>query len=185
MAIRGSRGPASPPFASCAPDRCRVEEVRHMFPILETGRLTKRFGGLTATNNLDFSLPAGELRCLVGPNGAGKTTLFNLITGKEQPTTGEIRFMGESIVCQSIHQITRKGIGRKFQVPNVYERLTVYENVAVALQHTLSTPALFRTTLARELPDRVVAVLRDVNLIERREMPAAYLSHGEKQWLEI
>ncbi len=156
-----------------------------MFPILETRGLTKRFGGLTATNNLDFSLPAGELRCLVGPNGAGKTTLFNLITGKEKPTAGEIRFMGESISSQSIHQITRKGIGRKFQVPNVYERLTVYENVAVALQHTLSTPALFRTTLARELKDRVAAVLRDVSLIEKREMPAAYLSHGEKQWLEI
>lgn len=156
-----------------------------MFPVLETKGLTKRFGGLTATNNLNFSLSAGELRCLVGPNGAGKTTLFNLITGKEKPTAGEIHFMGESISHLSVHQITRKGIGRKFQVPNVYESLTVYENVAVALQHVLSTPALFRTALAAEFRDQVVAVLRDVSLTDKRQMPAAYLSHGEKQWLEI
>lgn len=156
-----------------------------MFPVLETKGLTKRFGGLTATNNLNFSLSAGELRCLVGPNGAGKTTLFNLITGKEKPTAGEIHFMGESISHLSVHQITRKGIGRKFQVPNVYESLTVYENVAVALQHVLSTPALFRTALAEEFRDQVVAVLRDVSLTDKRQMPAAYLSHGEKQWLEI
>ena len=114
-----------------------------MSPILETKSLTKRFGGLTATNNLDFSVGAGELRCLVGPNGAGKTTLFNLITGKEKPTAGEIYFMGESISHLPVHEITRRGIGRKFQVPNVYESLTVYQNVAVAVQHLLPTAALF------------------------------------------
>src|SRR5438046_2460537 len=117
---------------------------RAMSPILETKSLTKRFGGLTATNNLDFSVGAGELRCLVGPNGAGKTTLFNLITGKEKPTAGEVHFMGESISHLPVHEITRRGIGRKFQVPNVYESLTVYENVAVAVHRLLPTPALFR-----------------------------------------
>jgi urea ABC transporter ATP-binding protein UrtD len=156
-----------------------------MLPILETRGITKRFGGLTATNNLDFSVSAGELRCLVGPNGAGKTTLFNLITGKEKPTSGEIRFMGESISHLSVHEITRKGIGRKFQVPNVYESLTVHENVTVALQHVLSTSALFRSALAAEFQERVVAALRDVSLIDKRDLPAGHLSHGEKQWLEI
>src|SRR5438046_4583082 len=158
---------------------------RDMSPILETKSLTKRFGGLTATNNLDFSVGAGELRCLVGPNGAGKTTLFNLITGKEKPTAGEVHFMGESISHLPVHEITRRGIGRKFQVPNVYESLTVYENVAVAVHRLLPTPALFRKSVAAELGDRIAAVLGDVTLSDKREMPAAYLSHGEKQWLEI
>ena len=156
-----------------------------MSPILETKSLTKRFGGLTATNNLDFSVGAGELRCLVGPNGAGKTTLFNLITGKEKPTAGEIYFMGESISHLPVHEITRRGIGRKFQVPNVYESLTVYENVAVAVQHLLPTAALFGAGVAAEVGDRIGAVLHDVSLSDKRAMAAAYLSHGEKQWLEI
>ncbi len=156
-----------------------------MSPILETKSLTKRFGGLTATDNLNFRLNSGELRCLVGPNGAGKTTLFNLITGKEKPTAGEIHFMAEPISHLSVHEITRKGIGRKFQVPNVYESLTVYENVAVAVQHLLPTSALFNTRVGAKMSERIAAVLRDVSLTEKREMPAAYLSHGEKQWLEI
>ena len=156
-----------------------------MSPILETKSLTKRFGGLTATNNLDFSVDAGELRCLVGPNGAGKTTLFNLITGKEKPTAGEVHFMGESISHLPVHEITRRGIGRKFQVPNVYESLTVYENVAVAVQHLLPTAALFGAGVAAEVGDRIGAVLHDVSLSDKRGMAAAYLSHGEKQWLEI
>ncbi len=156
-----------------------------MSPILETKSLTKRFGGLTATNNLDFSVGAGELRCLVGPNGAGKTTLFNLITGKEKPTAGEVHFMGEPISHLPVHEITRRGIGRKFQVPNVYESLTVYQNVAVAVQHLLPMSALFGRRVAAEVGDRIGAVLHDVSLSDKRGMAAAYLSHGEKQWLEI
>jgi urea transport system ATP-binding protein len=156
-----------------------------MSPILETKSLTKRFGGLTATNNLDFSVGAGELRCLVGPNGAGKTTLFNLITGKEKPTAGEVYFMGEPISHLPVHEITRRGIGRKFQVPNVYESLTVSQNVAVAVQHLLPMSALFGRRVANEVGDRIGAVLHDVSLGDKREMAAAYLSHGEKQWLEI
>jgi urea transport system ATP-binding protein len=156
-----------------------------MSPILETKSLTKRFGGLTATNNLDFSVGAGELRCLVGPNGAGKTTLFNLITGREKPTAGEIHFMGEPISHLPVHEITRRGIGRKFQVPNVYESLTVYQNVAVAAQHLLPMSALFGRRVAAEVGDRIGAVLHDVSLSDKGEMAAAYLSHGEKQWLEI
>jgi urea transport system ATP-binding protein len=125
------------------------------------------------------------LRCLLGPNGAGKTTLFNLITGREKPTAGDIRFKNEPISHLSIHEVARKGIGRKFQVPNVYENLTAYDNIAVALQHSLSLPALFRTASRRELDHRIIAGLRDIGLADKRELRAAYLSHGEKQWLEI
>jgi urea transport system ATP-binding protein len=153
--------------------------------ILQTVGLTKRFGGLTAIDDLNFSLEPGELRCLLGPNGAGKTTLFNLITGRERCTAGEIRFKQEPISHLTIHQIARRGIGRKFQVPNVYESLTVYANIAVALQHALSLPALFRRAEPPDLKQRITAVLGDIGLAAKPEMPAAYLSHGEKQWLEI
>jgi urea transport system ATP-binding protein len=153
--------------------------------ILETLALTKRFGGLTAIDDLNFSLEPGELRCLLGPNGAGKTTLFNLITGREKPTAGDIRFKNEPISHLSIREVARKGIGRKFQVPNVYENLTAHDNIAVALQHSFSLPALFRTASRCELDHRIIAVLRDIGLADKRELRAAYLSHGEKQWLEI
>ncbi|MGH7323464.1 MAG: ATP-binding cassette domain-containing protein [Candidatus Rokuibacteriota bacterium] len=153
--------------------------------ILETRSLTKRFGGLTAISNLNFGLEPGELRCLVGPNGAGKTTLFNLITGKEKPTAGEVYFMAGPISHLKVHEISRKGIGRKFQIPNVYESLTVYENVAVAFQHSMAPLSLLRGALRRDLDDRIMMVLSDIGLAGKREMPAAYLSHGEKQWLEI
>jgi urea ABC transporter ATP-binding protein UrtD len=156
-----------------------------MSAILETKSLSKRFGGLAATNDLNFRVEPGELRCLVGPNGAGKTTLFNLITGKEKPTAGEIYFMGEPISHLAVHEITRTGIGRKFQVPNVYESLTVRDNVAVAVQHVLPTPALFRQRVAASLGGRIDGVLGEVGLGDKRTMPAAHLSHGEKQWLEI
>jgi urea ABC transporter ATP-binding protein UrtD len=153
--------------------------------ILKTLALTKRFGGLTAIDNLNFALEPGELRCLLGPNGAGKTTLFNLITGREKPTAGEVRFKGESISHLSIREIARRGIGRKFQVPNVYDNLTVHDNVAVALLHSHSVPALFRTASHSQLEDRIIEVLNDVGLGDRRTVLAGFLSHGEKQWLEI
>ena len=156
-----------------------------MPPILETKGLTKRFGGLTATKDLDFSVDAGELRCLVGPNGAGKTTLFNLITGKEKPTAGEIYFEGRPLSRAPVHEIMRRGIGRKFQVPSVYESLTVYENVAVAVHHLVTTLALIGRSVPAATSDRIRAVLRDVSLGDKETQRAAYLSHGEKQWLEI
>jgi urea transport system ATP-binding protein len=153
--------------------------------ILETKALTKRFGGLTAISDLHFRLDEGELRCLVGPNGAGKTTFFNLVTGREKPTAGEIYFGSEPISHLPVHEIARRGIGRKFQIPNVYESLTVYENVAIACQHALPLRRLMAAGAAQRFRDRIMAVLGDVGLPDRHAMPAAHLSHGEKQWLEI
>jgi urea transport system ATP-binding protein len=153
--------------------------------ILETRALTKRFGGLAAISDLDFRLEAGELRCLVGPNGAGKTTFFNLITGREKPTAGDILFLDEPIAHLPVHEISRRGIGRKFQIPNVYESLAVYDNVAVACQHALSAARLLHGGTARRFRDRILAVLRDVGLADKHDWPAAHLSHGEKQWLEM
>jgi urea transport system ATP-binding protein len=156
-----------------------------MTAILETTALTKRFGGLTAIDDLTLAVRRGELRCLLGPNGAGKTTFFNLVTGREKPTAGDIRFNGRSLAPLAVHEIARLGIGRKFQIPNVYEHLTVAENLLVAVQHTLSVGRLLRHARRRALDDRLLAGLRDIGLEGKRDLPAAHLSHGEKQWLEI
>ncbi|MGN6570627.1 MAG: ATP-binding cassette domain-containing protein, partial [Pseudolabrys sp.] len=85
-------------------------------PTLETRGLTKRFGGLTAVDNLSLSLPGGQLHAIIGPNGAGKTTFFNLVSGLLQPTSGEVYFRGRNITGQSAHQISRLGIKRTLQV---------------------------------------------------------------------
>jgi urea transport system ATP-binding protein len=160
-------------------------DARSMPPILETKALTKRFGGLTAISDLYFRLDEGELRCLVGPNGAGKTTFFNLVTGREKPTAGEIFFGSEPISHLAVHEISRRGVGRKFQIPNVYESLTVYENAAIAGQHALPLRRLLTAGAARRFRDRILAGLSHVGLADKHAMPAAHLSHGEKQWLEI
>jgi urea transport system ATP-binding protein len=157
-----------------------------MTGILETKALTKRFGGLTAINELTLTIERGELRCLLGPNGAGKTTLFNLITGRERPSAGEIYFDGRPLSKVPIHEIARLGIGRKFQIPNVYEHLSAADNLVVALQHSLSVAALLRhqrRSGARD--DRIGAILDDIGLGDKRNLPATHLSHGEKQWLEM
>jgi branched-chain amino acid transport system ATP-binding protein len=99
--------------------------------ILTTSNLSKRFGGLSAVDNVDLSLSPGELRCIIGPNGCGKTTLFNLITGDLKPTQGRVVFDGQDITGWPVHRVSRLGIVRKFQVPSVFEGLTVFQNMRV------------------------------------------------------
>lgn len=153
--------------------------------ILETHSLVKHFGGLHAIDGLSFSLQAGELRCLIGPNGAGKTTFFNLITGYLKPTKGSIYFKGASITGLSPHAICWKGIGRKFQVPNVFFDLTVLDNLRVS-QHGKTTLGrlLFKVRDA-EQSEEITEMLETISLQGKRDYPASSLSHGEKQWLEI
>jgi ABC-type branched-subunit amino acid transport system ATPase component len=100
-------------------------------PLLEVKDLTKRFGGLVAVDSLGFSVEEGETVSIIGPNGAGKTTVFNLITGFQRPTRGEIIFRGESIVGKRPHEISLSGIGRTFQIVKPLRGLTVFENVLV------------------------------------------------------
>jgi branched-chain amino acid transport system ATP-binding protein len=99
--------------------------------ILEVSGLTKRFGGLAAVEELNFSIQSGELLSVIGPNGAGKTTLFNLLTGFYKPTSGKIIFNGADITGCRPYQITRSGIGRTFQMTNIFQRSTVLENVII------------------------------------------------------
>jgi urea ABC transporter ATP-binding protein UrtD len=152
-------------------------------PILQVDDLSQRFGGLMAVDNVRIRLAPGELHCIIGPNGAGKSTLFNLISGAIQPTSGRVQFRGRDITGLPVHTIAKLGIGRKFQVPSVFETLTVSENLGVA--------ALNKRLRPRDLVDRAAYrgaiddTLGRVNLGDRAEVVAGALAHGEKQWLEI
>lgn len=153
---------------------------------LELKNLTAEFSGFRAVNEVDLSIDKGELRVIIGPNGAGKTTIIDMITGKTAPTAGSILLNGESIGGKEAYQISSKyKVGRKFQGPNVFDFITVYENIEVALcgYNTLVKAFTYRRTKAicREIED----ILRQINLYRQRDMLPTYLSHGQRQWLEI
>ncbi|MCG1004718.1 MULTISPECIES: ABC transporter ATP-binding protein [Halobacterium] len=143
--------------------------------LLETDDLTKRFGGFTAIDDVDFSVGEGELRCLIGPNGAGKSTLLKLITGRHDATSGSIYYDGEDITDLRPHRRVDLGIGMKFQVPSVFEELTAFENMRLSVQriHDTDLDAAIRTALER------------VDLADRADTPAGELSHGQQGRLEI
>jgi urea transport system ATP-binding protein len=153
--------------------------------LLEVKGLTTVVSGYTILNNLDFSVEENELRVLLGPNGAGKTTLIAMITGQFKPTSGKIHFDGQDITGKSPDLIFRAGVSRKFQVPNMYETLSVYDNVLISLRgdrHVINN--IFRRTTSEE-KDSVWEILEFVDLAGKANDPADTLSHGERQWLEI
>jgi urea transport system ATP-binding protein len=151
--------------------------------ILSVEALTVGFNGFTVLDQLDFSMNFGELRFLIGPNGAGKTTLLDSITGKTKPSSGRILFTIDLAKHQE-HDLVRLGIGRKFQAPSVFNSLTVFQNLEAAIGFRSRLTNLFRS-LSNEEIDRIEAVLEQVDLSAKSHHPAATLSHGERQWLEI
>lgn len=153
--------------------------------ILEIQDLTVSFDGFKALNNLNFNMNEGELRVIIGPNGAGKTTFLDVITGKVQPTVGKVLFKGQNLAKMSEHEIARKGIGRKFQTPRVYMNLTVKENFdLVCNRHKNPLSTLFKGIQSTE-NRHGLGVMETVGLTAKADLPAALLSHGEKQRLEI
>ena len=153
--------------------------------ILEIENLTVSFDGFKALNQLNFSMDAGELRVIIGPNGAGKTTFLDIITGKVQPTEGRVLFKGKNLRNIPEYKISCLGIGRKFQTPRVYLNLTVSENLDLAVNGKKNVwSTLFGKASSAE--NRSVAgLLETVGLTAKANFPAALLSHGEKQRLEI
>lgn len=156
----------------------------HSDIILETKGLTKKFGGVVAINNLDLVVRKNELRCIIGPNGAGKSTLFNLITGLFKPSSGSVIINGQDITGVLPDKLCRMGIGRKFQVPNVFLTLTLEENLKLALTGTKGLRELF-TSSAKADEHEIEKTLSNIGLRDKANLSAAFLSHGEKQWLEI
>jgi urea transport system ATP-binding protein len=148
--------------------------------------LTVSFDGFKALNALSIAVNMGELRCIIGPNGAGKTTMMDCITGKTRPDSGKL-FFGSTIDLRRLTEpdIAQIGIGRKFQKPTVYENLSVFENLELALRADRRVRASLRSQLSGEQRDRVAEVLARIHLQAEAQRTAGLLSHGQKQWLEI
>jgi branched-chain amino acid transport system ATP-binding protein len=158
-----------------------------MHPVISTRDLTIRFGGHVAVDHVSLDVPPGALKSIIGPNGAGKTTFFNLLSGQYRPSAGRVLFKGEDVTRLSAAARTRRGIGRSFQLTNVFPTLTVLENVRIAVQ-ARRAPGFDAWRPARsrpELEDRAYAVLESVLLETRWRAVASELAHGEKRKLEI
>jgi urea transport system ATP-binding protein len=154
--------------------------------LLYLEHLTVSFDGFKALNDLTLYVDPGELRCIIGPNGAGKTTMMDVITGKTRPDAGSAWFgRNVDLLRLSEPEIAQAGIGRKFQKPTVFEHLTVFDNLELALAgpKTFWTMLLARTT-AVDL-GRIDVTLELIGLQDARTRRAGALSHGQKQWLEI
>jgi urea transport system ATP-binding protein len=144
------------------------------------------FDGFKALNKLSLTINVGELRCIIGPNGAGKTTMMDCITGKTRPDSGRV-FFGSNIdlLRLSEPQIAQVGVGRKFQKPTVYEQLSVFENLELALKADRGVRAALFHKLSGAQLDRIGEVLAQTHLKDQAQRTAGLLSHGQKQWLEI
>ncbi len=153
--------------------------------ILEIEDLTVSFDGFKALNQLNFSMDVGELRVVIGANGAGKTTFLDTITGKVKPTQGRVLFKGRNLRSLSEHQIARLGIGRKFQTPRVYLNLTPRENLELTSNRKKNFWATLFGHPATTERKTVTGLLETIGLTASADIPAAKLSHGEKQRLEI
>ncbi|OGB72014.1 MAG: urea ABC transporter ATP-binding protein UrtD [Burkholderiales bacterium RIFOXYC12_FULL_65_23] len=144
------------------------------------------FDGFKAINGLNLDIAPGELRCIIGPNGAGKTTMMDIITGKTRPDSGSV-FFGSTIdlLRYKEPEIAALGIGRKFQKPTVFEELTVFENLELALATHKGVWPSMKFGLNGEQKDRLSEVLQTIHLKDSVRRRSGDLSHGQKQWLEI
>lgn len=155
--------------------------------ILEARNLRKEFGGLVAVADVNVKVQARRLHAIIGPNGAGKTTLFNLLSGTIKPTRGRVFFKGQDITHLPPHRIAHLGIGRSFQITNIFPNLTVLENIRLAAQaigHD-SFRLLRPATHFRQYEEKARAVAARVGLTGRELVPARVLSHGDKRKLEL
>jgi len=153
--------------------------------VLRVESAVKSFGGFKAVDGANLHVNAGEIVAVIGPNGAGKTTLFHLLTGQLTPDSGRILFKGREIGGLAPHVICRKGITRSFQVVNIFPRLTVFENVQIAvLSRERKTFRIF-SSVAGMAEEEVRRILRSVGLFGERDVVSGLLSHGDKKVLEI
>jgi urea transport system ATP-binding protein len=148
--------------------------------------ITVSFDGFKALNKLSLQIGVGELRCIIGPNGAGKTTMMDVITGKTKPDVGKVHF-GSNIDLLRLreNEIAQIGVGRKFQKPTVYEELSVFENLELALKADRRVRAGLFSRLSGAQLDRIGEILTLIHLKLEAQRTAGLLSHGQKQWLEI
>jgi branched-chain amino acid transport system permease protein len=176
------------PAVASVPQR-RRPETGHTGPILQVTGLTKQYGGLVANSNIDFTVEHGEVRGVIGPNGAGKSTFFKMLTCEVAPTSGKIVFEGRDITGMTVTDACQLGLTKSYQVNQLFNRLTVRENVTIAVLAELR--GKFRIDmwrLAKKIPgldERVAHTLALVDLTRRADTPVSALAYGEKRRLEI
>lgn len=155
--------------------------------ILEADNLRKEFGALVAVDDVSLQVQANTLHSIIGPNGAGKTTLFNLLSGTIEPTSGRVSFRGRDITHLPVHKTIHLGIGRSFQITNIFPNLSVLENIRLACQALGRDNFRFLQSARRftQYEERAWQVIRQVGLTERASMPARTLPHGDQRKLEL
>lgn len=158
-----------------------------MTPALELQALTKSFGKTEIIRGVDLSIARGTRHAVIGPNGAGKSTLFNLITGRFAQSSGHIRLHGQDLAGKAPYQINRMGLSRSFQITNIFPKMTVFENVRCALLWSMGYRYDFWSMVSRSraLTEAAEAILTQINLGARRDLPAGVLSYAEQRALEI
>ena len=160
-----------------------------MAPILEVQNVNKRFGGLKALDDVNLTVEEGSVHAIIGPNGAGKSTLLNCFVGRLIPDTGAVTFAGRSLIGRKPHEINQMGVSRVFQTPEIFEDLTVLENVMIPA--LASRDGAFRMhgwapmSKEAELRDKALHTLEDVNMADRKGVEARHLSRGDKRRLEM
>jgi len=156
-------------------------------PVLELRSLSKSFGGLQAVRDVTFKIMPGDRKAIIGPNGAGKTTLFNLITGIFPATSGQVLLFGRNVTTWRSHQRTALGMARTFQITSLFPRLTVLDNVLLAVQGLKSSKFVMWRFLSsyRDVYDKAHALLESARFLDRKDTEVRYLSHGEQRQLEI
>ncbi len=155
--------------------------------ILETHRLRREFGALVAVADVSIQVEAGTLHSIIGPNGAGKTTFFNLLSGSLKPTSGQVLFKGRDITRLPVHRTAHLGIGRSFQITNIFPNLTVLENIRLAAQALGRDNFRFwrRHRAFKQYEQRALDVIDLVGLTDQAHLPARILPHGAQRKLEL
>lgn len=153
--------------------------------LLSVEGLTVSFDGFKAVDDLSLYVDRGEIRVIIGPNGAGKTTVLDLICGRTKATSGSIRFKDRELTKMREHEIVRAGVGRKFQTPSVYDDLTVFENLEISFPRGRSVFGALSFERDATVVDRVHEIADMIFLGEHIGKLAEFLSHGQRQWLEI
>jgi branched-chain amino acid transport system ATP-binding protein len=156
-------------------------------PALELRGLSKSFGGLRAVRDVTFTIMPGDRKAIIGPNGAGKTTLFNLITGIFPSTSGQVLLFGRDITAWPSHRRTALGMARTFQITSLFPRLTVLDNVLLAIKGLRRSKFVMWRLLSsyREVYNKAHGLLEQANFLDRSATEVRYLSHGEQRQLEI
>jgi branched-chain amino acid transport system ATP-binding protein len=155
--------------------------------IFETINLRKQFGALVAVDDVSMRVRKNSLHAIIGPNGAGKTTFFNLLSGNLEPTTGQVIFKGRDITHQPVHRTIHFGIGRSFQITNIFPNLTVFENIRLAAQALGGDNFKFwqAASAFKQCESRTWEVIEKVGLKDRAHTPAKTLPHGDQRKLEL